>query len=95
MNIVIIIIINVIILPVLNWEHATIHATQREQQTVRKLHLHLHSWCKKKKKGRKKIHANLNETVSFVAVIEKPFFVNYCFSKALSAVTELKQKNSY
>lgn len=30
-----------------------------------------------------------------MAVIEKPFFVNYCFSKALSAVTELKQKESY
>lgn len=24
---------------------------------------------------------------------EKPFFVNYYFSKALSAVTELKQRN--
>lgn len=58
--------------------------TQWEQQTVRKLHLHLHSSSKN--------HANLNETVSIVAVIENLFFVNYCFSKALSAVTELKQK---
>lgn len=52
---------------------------------MRKLHLHLHSWSKN--------HANLNETVSIVAVIENPFFINYRFSKALSAVTELKQKN--
>lgn len=59
--------------------------TQWEQQTVCKLHLHLHSWSKN--------HANLNETVSIVVVIENPFFINYCFSKALSAVTELKQKS--
>lgn len=51
---------------------------------MRKLHLHLHSSSKN--------HANLNETVPIVAVIENPFFVNYAFSKALSAVTVLKQK---
>lgn len=51
---------------------------------MRKLHLHLHSSSKN--------HANLNETVSIVAVIENPFFVNYGSSKGLSAVTELKQK---
>lgn len=75
-----------IILPVLkHGEDATIHATQWGHQTVRKLYLHLHSGSKN--------HANLNETVSIVSVIENPFFVNYCFSKALSAVTELKQKS--
>lgn len=58
---------------------------------MRKLHLHLHS-CLPKKKKKKENHANLNETVSIVAVIENPFFVNYSFSKALSAVTGLKQK---
>ena len=52
--------------------------TQWEQQTVRKLHLHLHSWSQKKN------HANLNETVSIVVVIEKLFFVNYCSSKGLA-----------
>lgn len=55
---------------------------------MRKLHLHLHPLSKKKKKN----HANLNETVSIVTVIENPFFVNYAFSKAFSAVTKLKQK---
>lgn len=45
-----------------------------------------------KKKKKKENHANLNETVSIVAVIENPFFVNYGFSKAFSTVTNLKQK---
>lgn len=53
---------------------------------MRKLHLHLHSSSKN--------HANLNESVSIVAVIEKPFFVNYCLSKASSAFPGLKQKKS-
>lgn len=52
---------------------------------MRKLHLHLHPSSKKN-------HANLNETVSIVTVIENPFFVNYGFSKAFSTVTKLKQK---
>lgn len=57
---------------------------------MRKLHLHLHPLSKKKKK---KNHANLNETVSIVTVIENPFFVNYAFSKAFSTVTKLEQKS--
>lgn len=60
--------------------------TQWGQQTVRKLHLHLHSSSKN--------HANLNETVPIVAVIENPFFVNYCFPKSLvrSHRAETKKK---
>lgn len=41
-----------------------------------------------------KNHANLNETVAIVSVIENPFFVNYASSKAFSTVTKLKQKKS-
>lgn len=52
---------------------------------MRKLHLHLHPSSKKN-------HANLNETVAIVSVIENPFFVNYASSKAFSTVTKLKQK---
>lgn len=50
-------------------------ARQREKQTVFKSHGHLHYESKN--------HANFNETVSFVVVIEKPFCVNYFYRMAL------------
>lgn len=64
-----------IILPVLSWEDADIHAGTKGTADRAQIASSFASL---------KNRAHLNETGSIEAVIETPFFVNYGFPKALS-----------